>query len=89
MAIPGLANPWLHGFSQGWAPQSLVSLSEQQLVDYSKHNSGCNDGLMDYSFTFYKAKAIASESSYPYTARDGTCFPKTRRWLGELRGEPR
>ena len=25
----------------------LVSLSEQQLADYSKHNSGCNDGLMD------------------------------------------
>ena len=54
-----------------------MSLSEQQLVDYSKHNSGCNDGLMDYAFTFYKTKAIAPESSYPYTARDGTCIPKT------------
>jgi hypothetical protein len=28
---------------------------------------------MDYAFTSYKTKAIASESSYPYTARDGTC----------------
>ena len=53
-----------------------MSLSEQQLVDYSKHNSGCNDGLMDYSFTFYKTKAIASESSYPYTARDDTYIPE-------------
>jgi C1A family cysteine protease len=52
---------------------SLVSLSEQQLVDCSKQNSGCNGGLMDTAFTFYKTKAIASESSYPYTARDGTC----------------
>ena len=68
-----------------------MSLSEQQLVDYSKHNSACNDGLMDYAFTFYKTKAIASESSCPYTARDGTCIPETRFWytLGELRGEPR
>ena len=46
---------------------------------------------MDYAFTFYKTKAIASESSYPYTARDGTCSPEIRHWytLGELRGEPR
>ena len=28
---------------------------------------------MDYAFTLYKTKAIASEFSYPYTARDGTC----------------
>jgi len=28
---------------------------------------------MDYAFTFYKTKNIASESTYPYTARDGTC----------------
>merc|ERR1712118_331354 len=28
---------------------------------------------MDYAFSFYRSTAIASESSYPYTARDGTC----------------
>ena len=28
---------------------------------------------MDYAFTFYETKDIASESSYPCTARDGTC----------------
>jgi len=55
------------------ATGSLKSLSEQQLVDCSKQNSGCNGGLMDYAFSFYKSTAIASESSYPYTARDGTC----------------
>merc|ERR1719155_314966 len=55
------------------ATGSLKSLSEQQLVDCSKQNSGCNGGLMDYAFSFYESTSIASESSYPYTARDGTC----------------
>merc|ERR1712110_1334392 len=55
------------------ATGSLQSLSEQQLVDCSKQNSGCNGGLMDYGFEFYETTDIASESSYPYTARDGTC----------------
>merc|ERR1712224_1035613 len=55
------------------ATGSLKSLSEQQLVDCSKQNSGCNGGLMDYAFSFYESTAIATEDSYPYTARDGTC----------------
>jgi cathepsin L len=55
------------------ASGSLKSLSEQQLVDCSKQNSGCNGGLMDYAFSFYENTNIASESSYPYTARDGSC----------------
>merc|ERR1712046_17059 len=55
------------------ATGSLKSLSEQQLVDCSKQNSGCNGGLMDYAFSFYESTSIASASSYPYTARDGSC----------------
>jgi C1A family cysteine protease len=55
------------------ATGSLESLSEQQLVDCSKQNSGCNGGLMDYAFQFYESTSVASESSYAYTGRDGTC----------------
>jgi hypothetical protein len=55
------------------ATGNLQSLSEQQLVDCSKQNSGCNGGLMDYAFKFYESTSVASEDSYAYTGRDGTC----------------
>merc|ERR1712125_58186 len=52
---------------------SLKSLSEQQLVDCSKQNSGCNGGSMELAFNFASGVNVATESSYPYTARDGSC----------------
>jgi len=55
------------------ATGNLQSLSEQQLVDCSTQNSGCNGGLMDYAFSFYEGTSIASESSYPYKGADGSC----------------
>jgi len=55
------------------ATGNLLSLSEQQLVDCSKQNSGCNGGLMDYAFSFWENTNIATESSYPYKAADGKC----------------
>merc|ERR1711959_838044 len=55
------------------ATGNLESLSEQQLVDCSKQNSGCNGGLMDYAFQFYESTSVASESSYSYTGKDGSC----------------
>ena len=55
----------------------LVDLSEQELVDcatgisYGSH--GCNGGQMEGAFKFVIEHGQCSLTSYPYTAKDGTC----------------
>jgi C1A family cysteine protease len=54
---------------------TLLSLSEQQLVDCSKTygNLGCNGGQMDAAFNYAKANKMELESDYAYKGVGGTC----------------
>jgi len=60
-----------HGHKK--ATGQTVSLAEQQLVDCDKTSNGCSGGMTYTAMTYLKGKSIYTTSSYPYTARDGTC----------------
>jgi hypothetical protein len=51
---------------------TLVSLSEQQLLDCSLMNFACQGGKMDAAFAYYEQASVATEDSYPYVPR-GCC----------------
>uniref|UniRef100_V5GHR7 Cathepsin L-like proteinase n=1 Tax=Anoplophora glabripennis TaxID=217634 RepID=V5GHR7_ANOGL len=53
---------------------SLVSLSEQNLVDCSTINSGCNGGWIQAGFDYIRDNGIETESDYPYNAVQGSCL---------------
>jgi C1A family cysteine protease len=53
---------------------TLLSFSEQQLVDCSTANYGCGGGWQSEAFVYYETNFAELESVYPYTAVDGTCM---------------
>ena len=51
----------------------LYNLSEQELIDCSSENHGCEGGSMDLAFQYIIENGLCSNLSYPYTAEDGQC----------------
>jgi cathepsin L len=56
--------------------ETLANVSEQNLVDCDLEDDGCNGGnalnAWDYVL-FYQNGNFVTETSYPYTAHDGSC----------------
>jgi C1A family cysteine protease len=56
------------------AAGKLYSFAEQQLVDCDRNNDGCSGGWPHTAYDrYYSNTGVCSESSYRYTARDGSC----------------
>jgi hypothetical protein len=56
--------------------KALPSLSEQQLIDCARNAASlnaCNGGSPAAAIQYVMTSGAASEASYPYTARQGTC----------------
>ena len=50
---------------------TLLSLSEEDLVQCDTTDNGCSGGLMDNAFKWVEANGIAAESAYAYTSGGG------------------
>jgi len=51
----------------------LYNLSEQELIDCSTQNNGCEGGSMDLAFQYIIENGLCSNLSYPYTAEEEQC----------------
>ena len=52
----------------------IKTFSEQYIVDCDDQDSGCNGGLMEYTFIWLKKNdCILTDSDYPYKGRVQTC----------------
>jgi KDEL-tailed cysteine endopeptidase len=58
---------------------TVLSLSEQQLVDCNPLCFGCSGGNMEFAFEYTEFRALELESEYPYNAVKGKCvYDKTK-----------
>jgi len=55
------------------AGNTLIKLSEQNLVDCDSSNSGCNGGNLSLAERYLKKTGIVTEANYPYAGVDQTC----------------
>ena len=62
----------------------IYNLSEQQLVDCSRENNGCQGGIMDKGFEYVINNGLCSEDSYPYTGKQGICNSLTCKKIGQI-----
>jgi len=56
---------------------TLLKLSESQLVDCDTKSSGCNGGLEIWAFAYAEKAAIELEKTYPYVAKTEKCKAKS------------
>jgi KDEL-tailed cysteine endopeptidase len=61
---------------------TLLSLSEQQIVDCDTVSYGCNGGWQYAAFEYAEAQAQDFEKDYSYTAKDGSC--KSSSYTGQV-----
>merc|ERR1712048_1307899 len=52
---------------------SNAILSEQYVIDCTSGSGACNGGLADAAYPKLYGEKLYTESSYPYTARGGSC----------------
>eukprot|EP01105_Mastigella_eilhardi_P008695 TRINITY_DN2098_c0_g2_i2.p1 TRINITY_DN2098_c0_g2~~TRINITY_DN2098_c0_g2_i2.p1 ORF type:complete len:320 (-),score=121.59 TRINITY_DN2098_c0_g2_i2:109-1068(-) len=73
------------------ATGSLVSLSEQQLVDCAYitegyDNKGCNGGTQDSAMKYVEKSGLEKESDYPYTGVLGKCAMTASKIVAHITG---
>ena len=52
---------------------TMVTFSEQMLVDCDTYDSACNGGLMEYTFTWLQENGIMTDADYPYVGYKQSC----------------
>ena len=54
--------------------KDILTLSEQMIVDCDTYDSGCNGGLMEYTFTWLQQNGgLMTDKDYPYKGTKRTC----------------
>ena len=72
-----------------WAIKTgdLVSLSEQELVDCDRVDSGCNGGLPFQAYSeVQRLGGLVREEDYPYKGKQGTCNLDTSKVVATVTG---